>query len=79
MKKFKEYLIRVWFKPIGRIFIYLGNVYTINNKFHKGVYIDIAAKSVKQYGSKRWEEDMINHVLDGFEGTDMKIIDKIEY
>ena len=82
MGRIKEYLVRVWFKRgFINVFWYLLRPYTI--KWHKttrdSVYIDIAAKTCHPFKSKAWEEDIINYVLDNFEGTDMKGIERIEY
>ena len=77
-----EYLVKVWLNiKVSKDFKYNGTVYSITNEPKNGdsLYTDIAANSEAIYGTGSWENDMINAVLDGFKGTDMNMIDRIEY
>ena len=76
-----EYLIRVWLDAnVSKQFVYKDTIYNITNQaIEKPVYIDIAAPSRSIYATKSWENDMVNAVLDGFVGTDMHMINKVEY
>ena len=82
MNKVIKYLTRVWFDLTkGRLFYYGGKPYTIKNepKGSSEVYIDLNVPSLYTFKSEGWENDLINHVLDNFKGTDMKMIKKVEY
>ena len=72
--------MRVWLKPtIGKLFFWQKHVFRVTPTEKKEVFIDVPIESERRAYSDKWEEDMINGFLDGFKGTDMKMISRIEY
>ena len=79
-KNVLAYLMRVWLKPkLGKLFYWQTHVFEITDPSKEEVYIDIPIETDKREFTERWEEDMVNGFLDGFKGTNMKMVSRIEY
>ena len=76
-----NYRVRIWLDATEEHTVkYKDSVYVVKKSTSEGpVWLDIPASTVETYGTMGWENDMINAVLDSFKGTDMGIIEKIDY
>jgi len=76
----RNYKVRVWLDPtVSRELVYEGRKFFLKNKGDAEVFVDLISPSVSNYNTFNWENDMIDTVLDSLEGTDMKMISRVEY